>query len=93
MTSALTVEVCVDSVEGAMAAARGGAARVELCDNLFEGGTTPSAGTIAITRQQISIDLNVIIRRAAVIFVIARSNSRSCAGTWKRPKRWAQTAS
>lgn len=35
---------------------------MELCDNLYEGGTTPSAGCIATTRQNISIGLNVIIR-------------------------------
>jgi copper homeostasis protein len=58
----LQVEVCVDSVEGAIAAQRGGAVRVELCDNLFEGGTTPSAGMIALTRQHIDIALHVIIR-------------------------------
>lgn len=58
----LCVEVCVDSVEGAMAAQDGGAVRVELCDNLFEGGTTPSVGTIALARRHLHIDLNVIIR-------------------------------
>ncbi|MBI1296196.1 copper homeostasis protein CutC [bacterium] len=56
------VEVCVDSVEGAVAAQDGGAVRVELCDNLIEGGTTPSAGTITLARQHIGIGLNVIIR-------------------------------
>lgn len=58
----LTIEVCIDSVASAIAAQRGGADRVELCDNLLEGGTTPSAGTIAIARARISIGLQVIIR-------------------------------
>lgn len=56
------VEICVDSVEGAMAAERGGADRVELCDNLLEGGTTPSAGCIKLARQRLGIGLQVIIR-------------------------------
>src|SRR5689334_22314281 len=58
----LTIEVCVDSVESAMAAERGGADRVELCDNLLEGGTTPSAGAIAVARDRLGIRLHVIIR-------------------------------
>lgn len=58
----IKIEVCLDSVRSAVEAQKGGADRVELCDNLFEGGTTPSAGTIAMTRKRIEIGLQVIIR-------------------------------
>lgn len=56
------LEVCVDSVEAAMAAQGGGADRVALCADLMAGGTTPSAGAIQLARQHITIGLNVIIR-------------------------------
>ena len=58
----VTIEVCVDSVESAIAAQQGGAGRVELCDNLLEGGTTPSAGMIELARDNITIGLHVIVR-------------------------------
>ncbi|PKP33830.1 MAG: copper homeostasis protein CutC, partial [Bacteroidetes bacterium HGW-Bacteroidetes-17] len=62
MTKNVRIEVCVDSIESAMIAQQAGAHRVELCDNLTEGGTTPSAGTIEFAREKLKIALNVIIR-------------------------------
>jgi copper homeostasis protein len=58
----MRVEICVDSASGAFAAERGGADRVELCDNLLEGGTTPSAGCIKVARRGLKIGLQVIVR-------------------------------
>lgn len=56
------IEVCANSVLSAIAAEKGGADRVELCDNLYEGGTTPSAGMIFQAKQQTAIDVFPIIR-------------------------------
>jgi copper homeostasis protein len=58
----ILVEACVDSVASSLAAERGGADRLELCDALFDGGTTPSAGMIAACRAAVSIPLFVLIR-------------------------------
>ena len=56
------LEVCLDSAESAIIADKAGADRVELCENLFGGGTTPSAGTIKTAREAVSLGLHVIIR-------------------------------
>lgn len=62
MNEETIIEVCVDSIESSMVAQRAGAHRVELCANLIEGGTTPSATTIEFLRNNLKIGLNVIIR-------------------------------
>lgn len=56
------LEICVDSVESAIEAQNAGADRIELCNNLMEGGTTPGPGTISSARNNLTIALNVIIR-------------------------------
>ncbi len=62
MKRPVLLEVCANSVTSALAAQDGGAARVELCENLNEGGTTPSHGEISTARKLLHIKLYVLIR-------------------------------
>jgi copper homeostasis protein len=56
------IEVCSNGIESTWAAFQGGATRVELCDNLGEGGTTPSYGLVKKAVQQIPIEIWPIVR-------------------------------
>ena len=65
MSTKRIFEVCAFNIQSAIIAQKAGAARVELCDNPVEGGTTPSHGAIIETREKITIDLYPIIRPRA----------------------------
>ncbi len=58
----ILLEVLVESVESARAAVTGGADRLEVCQNLFEGGTTPSAGLVTALHRTVPLPLHVMIR-------------------------------
>jgi copper homeostasis protein len=63
------LEICAGNIQSVLAADLGGADRVELCENLNEGGTTPSFGTIAMAKERCSLDVFVLIRPRGGDFV------------------------
>jgi copper homeostasis protein len=67
------VEAAVETLESALAAERAGADRIELCDNLKEGGTTPGAGLIADVIERTRLPVFVLIRPRAGGFVYSES--------------------
>ena len=58
----IKIEICLDGIDSAVAAQAGGADRIELCDNLVQGGTTPSLGLAELVREKIDIEIMVMIR-------------------------------
>ena len=63
------LEAAVECVEAAAAAERAGAARVELCLGLDDGGTTPTDPLIAAVVASLEIPVFVLIRPRAGDFV------------------------
>jgi len=58
----IKLEIMAASIESALSAQKGGADRVELCDNFSVGGTTPSPGLIQLAVDLLDIDVYVMIR-------------------------------
>lgn len=65
----INIEVCVESIGSALTAQECGAVRVEYCDNMAEGGTTPSHGQIVEARRRLDIALYPIVRARGGDFV------------------------
>lgn len=62
MSNRVLLEICVGSVDDALAAVAGGADRLELNGALSLGGLTPSAGLFAEVRRRVSLPLVVMVR-------------------------------
>src|ERR1700743_1356552 len=58
----MLLEICVEGIDGAVAAQEGGGDRIELCASLLEGGITPSFGTIRAALKLTYLPVHVIIR-------------------------------
>lgn len=56
------LECCVDSVESAIAAEKGGATRLELCSNLIIGGTSPSISLFKQIKKYVHLPVRVLLR-------------------------------
>lgn len=69
MSRKYLLEISVETLEAAMAAERGGADRIELCENLSVGGVTPRAKMLHGVRSQLRIPIFSMIRPRAGDFV------------------------
>lgn len=74
---ALLIEICVEGIDGLVAAQAGGADRVELCASLVEGGLTPSMGTVRASLEVATIPFHVIVRPRGGDFLYSELEFRS----------------
>jgi len=65
-------EACVESFEKALEAQNNGANRIELCENLSVGGTTPSYGTVKICLEKLNISIFSMVRARGGNFVYSK---------------------
>ena len=67
------IEACVGTLAQSLKAEKQGADRIELCDRLDLGGTTPSEELIRTAKKELSIPIRVIIRPRGGDFVYSTS--------------------
>ncbi|MGN6144454.1 MAG: copper homeostasis protein CutC [Mesorhizobium sp.] len=71
------IEICVEGIDGLLAAQAAGADRVELCASLIEGGITPSLGTVRAALDLATIPFHVIVRPRGGDFLYSEAEYRS----------------
>lgn len=71
------IEICVEGIDGLLAAQAAGADRVELCASLVEGGITPSLGTVRAALERATIPFHVIVRPRGGDFLYGEAEYRS----------------
>jgi copper homeostasis protein len=81
------LEISVETAEGAAAAERGGAQRVELCAQLRLGGLTPSEELMRTTRKQVRLPIFVMVRPRGGDFVYAPEEFARMRGDISAAKR------
>lgn len=69
----MIIEACVGNINEALRAESLGASRVEICENLKVGGTTPAAGTISIAKKILKIPIMVLIRPRGGNFIYSNN--------------------
>ncbi|HEY1421979.1 MAG TPA: copper homeostasis protein CutC [Candidatus Acidoferrum sp.] len=62
MNKSIVLEICVETLAAAVAAERGGADRIELCEELLAGGVTPRAELMRAVREQVKVPVFAMIR-------------------------------
>ena len=70
----MILEVCVDSIESALAAKSGGASRLEVCSSLASGGTTPSIGLVRRCMEDTGLPVMMMIRPHDGTFVYSEQD-------------------
>ena len=58
----MEIEICCGSIQSAANAKAGGTMRIELCQGLIEGGTTPSPATIEYAVKELGLQVFVLVR-------------------------------
>ena len=85
------IEAAVESLDGALAAADGGANRIELCTDLARGGTTPDEPLLRDCRARLSIPIFALVRPRPGNFVYTAAEHRTMLDRFgKRRRRCAR---
>lgn len=82
----ILVEAAVESLDAALAAAEGGAHRIELCADLAQGGTTPTVQLLRDCHSQVVIPIFVLVRPRVGDFVYTEAEHHTMLEQIQRAK-------